>query len=883
MKDIDSVPSNVQSARQEALLYVFEDNEAVIKMIMKGRSPTMRHVSRTHRVALDWLFDRINLDPKIQIKYIDTKNQLADILTKGNFTRDEWNHLLTLFNISHFSSTACTAAMAKRAQQESGEERVTAKSRPMMNLTARTPSVVSSSASSNPGRTSYGYQDPGKSVASDDRTGKPVQPSRPDYTQEDYGRSWSSQEWKSGAAEHDRSGKPEEISWDTLQKVDPHREEPLLGRNAHSARYGELIHDRTGKPVSVHHQEQAYSENFVMGSDAAEFVNKVKDQVRNRQKRMSNVAESGDEHSIIWGMFMATTLNAATFMGKNFSTIQSVVKNHESLTLKQMFDVTAQLVNNQEEINCLDKILWGKNSWTRLSLIDDEIVINLQRTKVYVFSDSVLCLGKVLQHPESNEAWKNRVAGIRSEKSYRDYDAINGESTEFEWNIFPGFTTLQLCDKINDLLSNLGQTPATFTGRILFMSMFNDISCDRKDNKDECLRNAESVKVFARRFGIGQWSFIGPGSEKKWYSSENSPQGAWDNIAEQMLLEFAESGHPIFRATTPLSRGNLKSKGRGKLSIHFAADQDTIDTIYRIILSVNQLSVYGAVAAVCEEFEGHQDRSGEPEILMGQSIVLGEVKAETPLHNENPMNDQIIWQQYIQQVESLSPENKVSKFCKEAGFMRVVEVGQYFVTKDTGDFRQFRSVACREYTLPRDDPASQPKGWIQGNMRIGPVLEVTTSFQHFKYGIEIRIESVNQDNSHSWVRISYGTVKYVIDSIQDNTEIPADPQEEQVPQTSTSVVAARSKAKAKPQPRELVGTTATIPIHERRWIDIEPSKQNLASYDLSKKVINLLRHNQTLQREEDGAIEFYKIKFHLRNHHSQIQNWWIQTKISVLL
>ena len=94
VKDIDLVPSNVQSAHHEALLYVFEDNEAVIKMIIKGRSPKMRHVSRTHRVALDWLFDRINLDPKIQIKYIDTKNQLADILTKGSFTRDEWNHLL---------------------------------------------------------------------------------------------------------------------------------------------------------------------------------------------------------------------------------------------------------------------------------------------------------------------------------------------------------------------------------------------------------------------------------------------------------------------------------------------------------------------------------------------------------------------------------------------------------------------------------------------------------------------------------------------------------------------------------------------------------------------------------------------------------------------
>ena len=97
LNNVDRVPSNVQFSHQEALLYVFEDNEAVIKMIRKGRSPTMRHVSRTHRVALDWLFDRINLDPKIQIKYIDTKSQLADILTKGNFTRDEWNHLLCFF------------------------------------------------------------------------------------------------------------------------------------------------------------------------------------------------------------------------------------------------------------------------------------------------------------------------------------------------------------------------------------------------------------------------------------------------------------------------------------------------------------------------------------------------------------------------------------------------------------------------------------------------------------------------------------------------------------------------------------------------------------------------------------------------------------------
>ena len=103
----------------------------------------------------------------------------------------------------------------------------------------------------------------------------------------------------------------------------------------------------------------------------------------------------------------------------------------------------------------------------------------------------------VLQHPDTNEAWKNRVAGARAERSYRDYDAIDEESTEFEWNFFPGFTTLQLCDKISDLLFYLGQTPATFTGRILLMSMFNDIFCDGCDNEDECLRKAEYVKTFA--------------------------------------------------------------------------------------------------------------------------------------------------------------------------------------------------------------------------------------------------------------------------------------------------------------------------------------------------------------------------------------------------
>ena len=113
----------------------------------------------------------------------------------------------------------------------------------------------------------------------------------------------------------------------------------------------------------------------------------------------------------------------------------------------------------------------------------------------------------------------------------------------------------------------------------------------------------------------------------------------------------------------------------------------------------------------------------------------------------------------------------------------------------------------------------------------------------------------------------------MVDSIHNNTEVPANPHEEQASQSSVKVIAARSKAKAKPQKRETAELPSTIPMKERKWIDIEPSEPSLSAYEVSKKVISLLRHNQTVQREEDGAIQFWRIKFHLRNQFSQISCW----------
>ena len=134
----------------------------------------------------------------------------------------------------------------------------------------------------------------------------------------------------------------------------------------------------------------------------------------------------------------------------------------------------------------------------------------------------------------------------------------------------------------------------------------------------------------------------------------------------RLLLEFAESGCPIFRATTPLSRGQLRSKGHGKLSIHFAATQEAIETFFRIIVSANQISLYGAVANMCEEYESLHDRSGRPEMVMGPSIVLSAVKTEVSLDCDDPTNQDLPLQKYGERMEKLSQQDKVSKFCMDA-------------------------------------------------------------------------------------------------------------------------------------------------------------------------------------------------------------------------
>ena len=101
---------------------------------------------------------------------------------------------------------------------------------------------------------------------------------------------------------------------------------------------------------------------------------------------------------------MSSTLESSVFMGKNYSDTWHSVKNTKDLTMTQMFDISAKLVSEQDEKNGVETIGWENDSWKHLSLICDERVISVQRTKIYVFSDSVLCLGQMNEKPRSNIA-----------------------------------------------------------------------------------------------------------------------------------------------------------------------------------------------------------------------------------------------------------------------------------------------------------------------------------------------------------------------------------------------------------------------------------------------------------------------------------------------
>ena len=177
-----------------------------------------------------------------------------------------------------------------------------------------------------------------------------------------------------------------------------------------------------------------------------------------------------------------------------------------------------------------------------------------------------------------------------SKKTQHDNNMSHGIRVEYFCRIHHIAALLQ---SPRVLVKKMSEEPEDFTGRIIFMSMFNDISWGSKDNEQECELSAKLVSILRKDF-----------HQEDGHSSdlihESKPRREWDRVAELMMIKFSESGHPVFRSTSPFSRGVLKSKGGGTLSMHFYADGETVETVFPTIISVNQLSIYGAVSDLCE-------------------------------------------------------------------------------------------------------------------------------------------------------------------------------------------------------------------------------------------------------------------------------------------
>ena len=345
LSNIDQVPSNAHLSGKESQLFIFDDNEAVIKMIIKGRSPRMRHVFRTHRVALDWLFDRRTSDRKIQIKYVESKNQLAYFQTKGSFMRGEWHNLLRLFNIMNGTTFSCShlsnrhpflsagkyCEMSKRLQEGCSPVSPIVKAKTCC-LVSRHSVSVGQNSSSNPtslGSTSY------------------------------------SQVWKRGE------------------------------RSTNSRCYS--VQPASGNRGYGTENSGGLSETPASGN--REYMQKVFQNVKDRLRHNEGVSEismdSEKVHISIWTLFMASSTQAALHMDPNYAKNLEIFKNSEFENIESLFNVTNMMIGGNSEIKNFFPTDSANPSWERSTLPTDQS-IEWTKARENVYSDSVLGLGKTL-------------------------------------------------------------------------------------------------------------------------------------------------------------------------------------------------------------------------------------------------------------------------------------------------------------------------------------------------------------------------------------------------------------------------------------------------------------------------------------------------------
>ena len=365
------------------------------------------------------------------------------------------------------------------------------------------------------------------------------------------------------------------------------------------------------------------------------------------------------------------------------------------------------------------------------------------------------------------------------------------------------------------------------------MLMYNDIVWGEQGNTEQFENNSVTVATYVRRFPRGRWSFLGPGSEKKWYGTcSDKPDADWDKIAEHMMLNFAESSHQIVRATSALERGESRSKGKGKKSIHFNGSEENVELILRTVISANQLSIYGEVGDLCRDLSKDSRASGK--LDANEHLETMEIPIE--LLVADPHTDAELQGNLLQDYER-----------------------KVFITHDEEEGPNEMKNMCREYTLPRNEKASRARAWIIGNTNIGPVLNVKVCLHYKRDGIEIFriVNGIDKDVTETSETIFLENVEHRVTK--------------------------KLVAKAKPRPMPTMTLSPiSIPVRERNWIDINPKRFRQDCFTVSKAMIRSLRHDQSVYRENDGAVRFVDIMEEFKKKFDGALQWSINDWISFL-
>ena len=516
-------------------------------------------------------------------------------------------------------------------------------------------------------------------------------------------------------------------------------------------------------------------------------------------------------------LFMSVTLQPAVHLGNDNAENLHSIKHQPKRTLKQLFTVTEKLVRDQKGISGIPVINWQQLVWQdNLAYWQGSSICDCKNIRLARFS--TVCGRNQFKSRQimEGEEW------LRQDK---ELDRIDGEPMEFEWKFFPGFTTLQILAEIQNMMTEIKCEPEQFQGRIIFMSVLQE----KKETEKPVLRTLLLLQIMLEKFAHGQWSLLG--SEKKWYGTHvYKPNGQWDDVADVVMINFCECGHLVFRGSSAFERGDLKSKGKGHMSIHFNGSDETVEVILRTVISVNQLSVYGAVADMCEELAWEISKCSKgtekPVALDNlETMVMPPELSTTDQISPTDGRVQNLLREYEQKFANLPEHLQLIKICSSAGLAKTVEKGQYFTTLDDTELDRLKG-SCREYTLPRSDQSSQVKGWIRGNTEIIPVLYVMVCYHQGRYGVAIMIESLVGDKTCSWVRIVSGISKYVTATSEEN-------------HVESIVEKSPGKFSSKARPRQTSNSMLSpvpIPCRERNWIDVESGSCDQSCLEVLKLI-----------------------------------------------